>query len=133
MNYQWNISGSSWKPCGEPDLSRRYACAVLRNECLPALADHLLVITTPEISSVRNIKSMLVTLKDLNFPQSKIRIVLNKADNRGDIKKNDVEATLNKKVDASIGFDYRRVLSSLNRGRLSMNILKTSFPKISIK
>lgn len=81
-----------------------------------ALADHLLVITTPELSSVRNIKVLLVTLKDLNFPQSKIRIVLNKEDIRGEIKKNDVEATLNKKVDAAIGLDYRRVLSSLNRG-----------------
>lgn len=81
-----------------------------------ALADHLLIITAPEISSVRNTKSLLVTLKDLNFPQSKIRIILNKEDLRGDIKKKDVEATLNKKVDASIGLDYRRVLSSLNRG-----------------
>ena len=81
-----------------------------------ALADHLLVITTPEISSVRNIKALLVTLKELNFPQSKIRIILNKEDSRGDIKQKDVEATLNKKVDAAIGFDYRRVLSSLNRG-----------------
>ena len=81
-----------------------------------ALADHLLVITTPEISSVRNIKALLVTLKDLNFPQSKIRIILNKEDSRGDIKQKDVETTLNKKVDATIGFDYRRVLSSLNRG-----------------
>lgn len=81
-----------------------------------ALADHLLVITTPEISSVRNIKALLVTLKELNFPQSKIRIILNKEDSKGDIKQKDVEATLNKKVDASIGFDYRRVMSSLNRG-----------------
>ena len=48
-----------------------------------ALADHLLVITTPEISSVRNIKALLVTLKELNFPQSKIRIILNKEDSRG--------------------------------------------------
>lgn len=81
-----------------------------------ALADHLLVITTPELSSVRNIKVLLATLKDLNFPQSKIRIVLNKEDSRGEIKRNDVETTLNKKVDATIGLDYKRVLSSLNRG-----------------
>ena len=81
---------------------------------------------------------MLVTLKDLNFPQSKIRIVLNKADNRGDIKKNDVEATLNKKVDASIGFDYRRVLSSLNRGvplvhEYPKNILSKNIDKMKIQ
>lgn len=103
-----------------------------------ALADHLLVITAPEISSVRNTKALLVTLKDLNFPQSKLRIVLNKEDSRGDIKKKDVEATLNKKVDASIGLDYRRVLSSLNRGvplvyEYPKNILSKNIDKMRMQ
>lgn len=81
-----------------------------------ALADTLLVVTTPEISSVRNVKALLATLMDLNFPQSKVKIVLNKEQIRGDIKQKDIEITLNKKVDAAIGFDYQKVLSSLNRG-----------------
>ncbi len=103
-----------------------------------ALADQLLVITTPELSAVRNIKVLLVTLKDLNFPQSKIRIVLNKEDLRGEIKKNDVETTLNKKVDASIGLDYHRVLSSLNRGvplvyEYPKNTLSKNFEKMCSK
>ena len=103
-----------------------------------ALADQLLVITTPELSSVRNIKVLLVTLKDLNFPQSKIRIVLNKEDIRGEIKRNDVETTLNKKVDAAIGLDYRRVLSSLNRGvplvyEYPKNTLSKNFEKMCAK
>ena len=103
-----------------------------------ALADQLLVITTPELSAVRNIKVLLVTLKDLNFPQSKIRIVLNKEDLRGEIKKNDVETTLNKKVDAAIGLDYHRVLSSLNRGvplvyEYPKNTLSKNFEKMCAK
>lgn len=103
-----------------------------------ALADQLLVITTPELSSVRNIKVLLVTLQDLNFPQSKIRIILNKEDTRGEIKKNDVETTLNKKVDAAIGLDYRRVLSSLNRGvplvyEYPKNTLSKNFEKMCAK
>ncbi|WP_131814106.1 AAA family ATPase [Trichococcus ilyis] len=103
-----------------------------------ALADQLLVITTPELSSVRNIKVLLVTLKDLNFPQSKIRIVLNKEDIKGEIKKSDVETTLNKKVDAAIGLDYRRVLSSLNRGvplvhEYPKNTLSKNFEKMCAK
>ena len=81
-----------------------------------ALADTLLVVTTPEISSVRNVKALLATLLDLNFPQSKVKIILNKEQSRGDIKQKDIEVTLNKKVDATIGFDYQKVLSSLNRG-----------------
>ena len=103
-----------------------------------ALADQLLVITTPELCADRNIKVLLVTLKDLNFPQSKIRIVLNKEDLRGEIKKNDVETTLNKKVDAAIGLDYRRVLSSLNRGvplvyEYPKNTLSKNFEKMCAK
>ncbi|WP_321380386.1 AAA family ATPase [Trichococcus shcherbakoviae] len=102
-----------------------------------ALADQLLVITTPELSSVRNIKALLATLKDLNFPQSKIRIVLNKEDSKGEIKKNDVETTLNKKVDATIELDYRRVLSSLNRGvplvhEYPKNTLSKNFEKMCV-
>ena len=56
-----------------------------------ALADTLLVVTTPEISSVRNVKALLATLMDLNFPQSKVKIILNKEQIRGDIKQKDIE------------------------------------------
>lgn len=93
-----------------------------------ALADTLLVVTTPEISSVRNVKALLATLLDLNFPQSKVKIVLNKEQSRGDIKQKDIEVTLNKKVDAAIGFDYQKVLSSLNRGIP----LVSEYPKHSV-
>ncbi|MPM26047.1 Iron-sulfur cluster carrier protein [bioreactor metagenome] len=93
-----------------------------------ALADTLLVVTTPEISSVRNVKALLATLMDLNFPQSKVKIVLNKEQIRGDIKQKDIEVTLSKKVDAVIGFDYQKVLSSLNRGIP----LVSEYPKHSV-
>lgn len=93
-----------------------------------ALADTLLVVTTPEISSVRNVKALLATLMDLNFPQSKVKIILNKEQIRGDIKLKDIEVTLNKKVDAAIGFDYQKVLSSLNRGIP----LVSEYPKHSV-
>lgn len=93
-----------------------------------ALADTLLVVTTPEISSVRNVKALLATLLDLNFPQSKVKIILNKEQIRGDIKQKDIEVTLSKKVDATIGFDYQKVLSSLNRGIP----LVSEYPKHSV-
>lgn len=81
-----------------------------------ALADMLLVVTIPEVSSVRNTKSLLVTLQQLNFPPAKVRLILNKAMKRSEISEKDVAATLNQKLDATISFDYQRVLSSLNRG-----------------
>ena len=34
------------------------------------IADNLFMVTTPEISTIRNIKSALMTLSDLNYPKS---------------------------------------------------------------
>ncbi|RBP65998.1 pilus assembly protein CpaE [Alkalibaculum bacchi] len=79
-------------------------------------ADMLLMITTPEISAIRNVKSALITLDELNYPQGKIKVILNKADNRGLIKEKDVEATLQQEVFGSISVDYKLATASLNQG-----------------
>ena len=79
-------------------------------------ADKLLMITTPEVSTVRNIKASLLTLNDLNYPKSKIKLLLNKADSRGEIKAHDVEKTLSQNIYSSIEADYKGVISSLNQG-----------------
>lgn len=81
-----------------------------------AIADNLFVVTTPEIAAIRNIKSALNTLNELNYPKSKIRIILNRADSKGLIKTKDVETTLNQDVYGSISFDYKAAVSSLNEG-----------------
>ena len=78
-------------------------------------ADKLLMITTPEVSTVRNIKASLLTLNDLNYPKSKIKL-LNKADSRGEIKAHDVEKTLSQNIYSTIEADYKGVISSLNQG-----------------
>lgn len=79
-------------------------------------ADKLLMITTPEVSTVRNIKASLLTLNDLNYPKSKIKLLLNKADRRGEVKAGDIEKTLNQTLFSSIDADYKGVMSSLNQG-----------------
>lgn len=79
-------------------------------------ADMLLMITTPEISAIRNVKSALISLDELNYPLGKIKVILNKADNKGLIKEKDVEATLQQEVFASISLDYKLATASLNQG-----------------
>lgn len=79
-------------------------------------ADKLLMVTTPEVSTVRNVMASLIMLNDLNYPKSKIKILLNKSDNNGDIKVRDVEKTLNQMVFSTIDADYKKVISSLNQG-----------------
>ncbi|TJX14165.1 response regulator [Tissierella creatinini] len=80
------------------------------------VADVLLMVTTPEISAVRNIKASIQTLQELNFPKSKIKVVLNKADSSGQIKSKDVESTLNQSLYEIIDADYKQAMLSLNDG-----------------
>lgn len=79
-------------------------------------ADKLLMITTPEVSTVRNIKASMLTLNDLNYPKSKIKLLLNKADKGGEIRAHDVEKTLNQVIFSTIDADYKGAISSLNQG-----------------
>jgi len=81
-----------------------------------AISDNLFIVTTPEISTIRNIKSALNTLNDLNYPKSKVKLILNRADSKGLIKTKDVEATLNHDIYGSIDFDYKAAVTSLNEG-----------------
>lgn len=80
------------------------------------VADLLLMITTPEISTVRNIKASIQTLQELNFPKSKIKVVLNRADDSGQIKPKDVESTLGQSLYSIIDADYKLAMLSLNNG-----------------
>ena len=94
----------------------------------PALqeADLLLLVATPEVVTLRNIKSCLNTLAMLKYPSSRIKILLNKVDPRDDIKVKDVEATLNSKIFSSIQADYRMVGSSMNQGIPVVNLFPRS-------
>jgi len=80
------------------------------------IADKLFMVTTPEISTIKNVKSALLTLNDLNYPKSKIRIILNRADSKGLIKAKDVETTLNENIYGIINYDYKTAVACLNEG-----------------
>ena len=79
-------------------------------------ANTLFLVTTPEVSTIRNVKAALVALNDLNYPKAKIKLILNKADSRGEIKPKDVETTMNHELFSVLPADYRLSSSSLNKG-----------------
>ena len=79
-------------------------------------ADVLLMVTTPEISTLRNIKASILTLHDLNFPKSKIKVVLNRADSSSQITNKDVESTLGQSLYGVVDADYKLAVLSLNSG-----------------
>ncbi len=79
-------------------------------------ADLLLLVTTPEVTAVRNVKANLVALSDAGYPKNKVKLLLNRADPRGEIKPRDVEATLGQGLFEVLPADYRLVASTLNKG-----------------
>jgi pilus assembly protein CpaE len=79
-------------------------------------ANALFLVTTPEVSTVRNVKAALVALNDLNYPKAKIKVLLNKADSKGEIKPKDVETTMNHDLYSVLVADHRLSSSSLNKG-----------------
>lgn len=79
-------------------------------------ADKLFMVVLPEISSIRSTKSSLVYLNELNYPKSKIHLVLNKRSRKDDIKSKDVEKTLDQSISFILDADHRKVPYTLNQG-----------------
>ncbi len=79
-------------------------------------ADLLMLVTTQDLATIRNIKACLTSLNSLKYPRHKIKLLLNKAEKRSDIKPRDVETTLNHSIFATIPAEYKLVSSSLNKG-----------------
>lgn len=80
------------------------------------ITDLLLIITSPEIATVRNTKAAINVLSELNFPKQKIKLVLNKHDKRSLIKPKDVERTIEHSLYHVINADYKYASLSLNTG-----------------
>lgn len=78
--------------------------------------DLLFLVTTPEVSTIRNVKLIMKMLAAAGYPRAKIRLLLNREDPRSGIRAGDVEATLKERLFAIIPADYKRAPASMNRG-----------------
>lgn len=81
-----------------------------------ALADHLILLVTQDLSTIQNIKSLLLSLNELNFPSSKINLILNQYNKKGDINLDDIAQALNREINHTIGIDHKNIITSLNKG-----------------
>ncbi len=80
------------------------------------MSNLLLLVTTPEVSTIRNLKACLNTLDSLNFSAGKTKLVLNKAGLSVDIRIKDVETTLGHPLYGSLPLDIKLVTDSMNKG-----------------
>jgi pilus assembly protein CpaE len=64
--------------------------------------DTLLLVTTLDVPTLKNVKIAVETLDLLNFPKARRRLILNRADDKVGLTAEEVEGTLAMKIDASI-------------------------------
>ncbi len=78
--------------------------------------DILVVVTVPEIPSIKDARLLFDLLTVLEFPKENVFFVLNKMDRKSGITPEAVEENLNYAVNGVIPFDERTVSTSVNRG-----------------
>ena len=87
-------------------LKSKFDCVVV--DTAPAFDEHvlqaidesdlLLLVTTLDVPTLKNVKMVTETLELLNFPASKRRLLLNRADDKVGLTADKVESTLNMKI-----------------------------------
>lgn len=86
------------------------------------VADQLVLVTTPDLPSIRNLTRCLPLLKSLAGDRSDdwIRVVVNRNDPRGLISPKQVEETIGHPVYAAVRNDYKTVINAINERRLAV-------------
>ena len=85
---------------------------------MPALdlADDIMMIVTPEMGSLRNMRVLMDQLTEAGVDGQKIHIVLNRAATNVEIDAHDIEQAFQQKVEFSLGSGGRPMILSVNRG-----------------
>lgn len=79
-------------------------------------ADDVMLITTPEISSIRNASSFLHLAERIALDQNKIQLVLNRSNSNVQIKPEEIEKTLQRKIQFRVISSGQQVVLSLTQG-----------------
>lgn len=89
--------------------------------------DFLCMVTNMDVLSIKNLKVSLEVVEQLKFPQEKILLIMNRANTKVGITKDEIESTLARKIDFTIPSD-RLVLLTINEGNPIIN----RYPKSAV-
>jgi pilus assembly protein CpaE len=78
--------------------------------------DHLLLVTVPLTTALKNLRLVRGVLERLQIPDSKIEVVLNQPNEHSDYKVADIEQAIQRKVLASIPNDSRVAVMAIDTG-----------------
>jgi pilus assembly protein CpaE len=80
------------------------------------LSDKILLVSTLDLPTIKNVKAGLDVMDTLNYSPEKIHLVLNKASEQFGIKYKDFESTLHKQIWSYVPEDSQTVVTSANKG-----------------
>jgi pilus assembly protein CpaE len=80
------------------------------------VSQHLLLVTSPQVTALRDTHRFLQVLGLLDFDLRKTRLILNQCYNRSTLKVKEVERALGQPIAQTIGHSPQQVTNSLNRG-----------------
>ncbi|HEX2947180.1 MAG TPA: response regulator [Clostridia bacterium] len=80
------------------------------------MSDRILLISTLDLPTIKNIKAGIDVMETLHYPADKISIVLNKASEQYGIKYKDFENTLRRQIWSYVPEDSQTVVTSANKG-----------------
>jgi pilus assembly protein CpaE len=80
-------------------------------------ADDVLTVVTFDLMSIKDTRVFFGVAERLGYADEKIRVVLNKADSAHNITIADLEGSIGRKVDFTIGSDARTAVHALNHGQ----------------
>jgi pilus assembly protein CpaE len=96
------------------DLSHDFSAITI--QALDA-ADLVLMVASPDMSSIRAAAAAMDTYSKLNYPPDKIRLVLNATFPRSGLTKERIEAALKTRVTATIPYAQELFVEAINLGR----------------
>ncbi len=80
------------------------------------MSDKILLISTLDLPTIKNIKAGLDVMETLRYSPEKINVVLNKASEQYGIRFKDFEGTLHKQIWSYVPEDSQTVVTSANKG-----------------
>lgn len=80
------------------------------------ISDKIIVVTTPEIPSIKNAKLLFEVTEALEYERERTMFILNKVDKRINIRAEDIEANIKYRVEAQLPLDERSVTTAVNQG-----------------
>lgn len=79
-------------------------------------SDHILVVSSMDLPTIKNVKLCLEIMESLNYPADKIKVILNRAGSEGGMEQYEAEESLRCTFAATLPSDGKTVVSSVNRG-----------------